>query len=805
EGIVSFLKNKLPEFMIPSVWVELENFPLIANGKIDRKALPHPDAIERDGNQYQAPRNELESKLASIWQHLLEVEQVGIYDNFFELGGHSLLAIQLISAIRKQLEVEVAIGDVFDYPTIELLATKFNNQSGAAAVPVIKIQSRPERIPLSFSQERLWFIDQLEGSVQYHRPEVLRLKGWLDKDALAFALQMIVNRHEVLRTAIREKDGEAFQYIKDKNLWHLSIIDGAKYRNNVQDLQEHIDDLIKQPFDLAKDDMIRAHLITLTEQENILVVTLHHIGSDGWSISILRKELTDLYESYVKDKPTLLQPLELQYADYAIWQREHLQGELLDRKLSYWKNKLNGVASLQLPTDYPRPAVQSTRGALSVFTINKELTSGLQQLSMQHGTTLFMTLLAAFKVLLYRYSGQQDICIGTPTAGRQYHEVEDLIGFFVNMLSLRSEVNGDTTFIELLQQVRTLTLEAYEYQEVPFEKVVEAVVKERDMSTPPLFQVMFDVGTESNVSKLQLGELEIFPETFPHNTAKFDLSFSIAQTDLGLKGFVVYNTDLYNEETINKLMAHYKELLSSLVKEPWQQVGKLPMLLPKEVHQLLHQFNDTFVAYPHDKTIIDLFHEQVIKTPDKIAVVFEQDQLTYKQLNERANQVSHYLKSKGLKGEMLVPICMGQSMEMIVAILGIQKAGGAYVPIDPEYPEERMDYILKDTNAKIVVSSKRSYSKLQASASVEVIEIDEDWSVINMQPAENLLTDVQPHHLAYIIYTSGSTGRPKGVMIEHKSIVHYLTNSKTSYINEKQNGSGSFIHLSYTFDASLTA
>ncbi len=340
-------------------------------------------------------------------------------------------------------------------------------------------------IPLSFSQEGLWFIDQVEGSVHYHRPEVLRIQGNVDKTALASALKAIVNRHEVLRTVYLTEAGETFQYIKAKDLWQLNIIDSSRFQQNPDGLQEYIYNIINEPFDLSKDDMLRAHLISMEEQEHTLVITMHHIASDGWSRSIFVKELVEFYKSYAENRPSLLTPLELQYADYAIWQRTYFQGELLDKKLRYWKEKLEGVAPLQLPADYTRPAIQSTRGALTSFDLDKKLSIELQQLSLQQGTTLYMTLLAAFKVLLYRYSGQQDICVGSPSAGRQQEEVEGLIGFFVNTLALRSEVKGDATFVELLQEVRATTLEAYEHQEVPFEKVVNAVVKERDMSQHP--------------------------------------------------------------------------------------------------------------------------------------------------------------------------------------------------------------------------------------------------------------------------------------------------------------------------------
>ena len=640
------------------------------------------------------------------------------------------------------------------------------------------------RIPLSFSQERLWFIDQLEGSVQYHTPMVIRLRGELNKDALSFALQTIVNRHEVLRTVICDYEGEPYQYIKDEGRWQLDIVDGSIYQRDTKGLQQYIDKLIKKPFDLSKDDMIRAHLIKLNPQEHMLLVTIHHIASDGWSMSIFQKELVELYGSVVENRPVELKPLEIQYSDYAIWQRQHLHDEIMDKKLSYWKDKLDGVASLQLPTDFPRPIFQSTKGAVSSFNIDKEIRERLQQLSNQLGTTLFMTLLAAFKVLLHKYSGQTDICVGTPIAGRQQQEVEGLIGFFVNTLALRSNVKDYVSFIELLQSVRSTTLEAYEHQEVPFEKVVNVVVKERDMSRSPLFQIMLVYQNTSDSESLQMGGVELVREDYDHTTAKFDLIFGLINTPNGLQGGIEYSTDLYNEQTIWEMAGHYKELLSSIVKEPKQKIGKLSMLTEAEKHQLLVEFNDTDVAYPKDKTVVDLFEEQVAKTPDSIAVVFEEEQLTYSELNKRANQLANYLQSKGVKEEILVPICIERSLEMIVGVLAILKAGGAYVPIDPEYPQDRINYMIEDTTSSIILSSKENKVQLPVKEGVEVIEIDSEWEAVRKQPVNNLKPTAAPDSLLYVIYTSGSTGKPKGVKMAGRGLVNLLTWQQKQFGNK---------------------
>ncbi|MEO7768443.1 MAG: amino acid adenylation domain-containing protein, partial [Ferruginibacter sp.] len=485
-AMLEYLHSRLPEYMVPDVWVELDALPLTPNGKVDKKALPEAGESELLHLEYVAPRNDTERAMAVIWQELLDLEKVGIHDDFFELGGHSLLAIRLISAIRRKLEVELTINYIFEYTTIAGLAGHLEAQHQQALLPPVEIiDPRPTNIPLSFSQERLWFIDQLEGSIQYHIPAVLRLNGNINKRGLASSIQHIINRHEVLRTVYKEQDGQAYQYVKDKDGWNLSITDNSINKLGSEALKEYVQQLINKPFDLSKDHMVRAELITLNELDHILVVTQHHIASDGWSLSILVKEIAELYNSFLEERQTNLPPLTIQYADYAIWQRKYLQGEVLNTKIDFWKKKLEGVTPLLLLTDRSRPTVQSNKGASANFLIEKELSENLLLLSQQQGATLFMTVLAAFKVLLYRYTGQQDICVGTSVANRNQQEIEGVIGFFVNILALRSEVNSQASFLELLKDVKATTMEAYSHQEAPFEKVVDAVVKERDLSRNP--------------------------------------------------------------------------------------------------------------------------------------------------------------------------------------------------------------------------------------------------------------------------------------------------------------------------------
>ena len=772
QAIISYLQTRLPEYMIPGLWVEMDSFPLTRNGKIDKKALPDADITDLVSNVYVAPRNETEQALARIWQQLLGLERVGIYDNFFEIGGHSLLAMRVVSSVRRELNIELNIRNLFVFPIVADLGAHLDEQNKGDILPSIVTGARPEHIPLSFSQERLWFIDRLEGSGQYHMPSVLRLKGSLNREALRRTLVGIINRHEVLRTVILEHEGQGYQHIMTTDGWSLGIVENLV---DEAGLPSYIANLTSKPFNLSKDYMLRADLIRLGEENHILVVTMHHIASDGWSRSILVKEVIAMYQGYAGNVETVLPELTVQYADYAIWQRKLMNGEALENKLGYWKAKLDGVATLQLPTDYSRPLVQQSRGATRNFRIDKGLLSQLQALSHQQGTTLYMTLLSVFKVLLYRYSGQEDICVGTGIAGRQQQELEGLIGFFVNTLALRTQVRGDAPFTTLLRAVRTTTLDAYEHQEVPFEKVVDSVVKERDLSRNPLIQVMFVLQNTPEVPDLSLGEVNISLYNTGHITSRFDITFSVTEVTDGLEASVEYNTDLYELGTIDRMISHYKELLYSVVLNPETETGQLAMLSPAEEKTLLQEFNATYMQYPRDKSIVDLFQEQVIRNPEAIALVFERDELNYEDLNERSNRLARYLQGKGVKQETLVPICVERSPEMIVGILGILKAGGAYVPIDPSYPEDRISYMLEDTGAELMLGSRSGRSKVSQNETIQIIELDGDWELIQKEKSSNLGVVIRPEQLAYVIYTSGSTGRPKGVMIEHRSVVNLVT------------------------------
>lgn len=622
--------------------------------------------------------------------------------------------------------------------------------------------------PLSFSQERMWFIDQLEGSVQYHVPALLRLTGKLDTQAFQFAFKTIIKRHEILRTIYKEENGTVLQAIREEDDWEMSIVEGKEFFKE-EALQQYAGELVRKPFNLAQDYMLRATLIHITDQDHVLVVTVHHIASDAWSLSILIGEIVELYGSYIEKRTAQLPVPQLQYADFAVWQRSYLLGDLLDKKIRYWEAKLDGAAPLQLPTDFERPAVNTSKGASATFTVDKELSIKLKEFSQQQNASLFMTMLAIFKVLLYRYSGQSDISVGTSIANRPQKEIESLVGYFVNTLSLRDEVNADGSFVSLLQQVRATTMEAYDNQDLPFEKVVELVTKERSGGTASLFRVMLVLQNTGETPELKLGDLTLSPLTHKHATSKFDITFFLTETPAGIQGSLEYSTELYTADTITQMVNHYKQLMLSAVSGPLEKVGLLSMLSKEEENTYIKVINTATVDYPSHKSIVILFEEQVANAPDNTALVFESQTITYQQLNERSNQLANALLEKGIKPGMPVPLFVERSAEMLVGMMGILKAGGAYVPIDTDFPAERVSYMLTDTAATLIVCSKLSCLSLPETTGLTILTTETP----DYFSKENLENKPAANDTAYVIYTSGSTGKPKGVMISHRNLADY--------------------------------
>ena len=798
------LLQRLPEYMVPADLIAIPYLPLTSNGKADRRFLSEMGklAVRSGSAKEQMPATPMEQDLAVIWQELLKVERVGIYDDFFELGGHSLLVVRVVSAIRKQLQIEVDLQDLFIYPTISSLAKHIATQQQKVLLPAIKPKAREGMIPLSFAQERLWFIDRLQGSVQYNMPWVFRLKGKLNPRALEASFREIVRRHEVLRSVIVDHGGVGYQVVKPVDKWKMKQISVLELMGSGTDMQEYITTEMQHRYDLSKEMILRVHLIKVSANEHVLMVMLHHIAFDGWSVAVLVKEFTELYQSFLTQRPARLPSMALQYADFAMWQRSYLDGEILDQKLSYWKQKLADVAPLDLPKDFPRLPYQSVRGSSIAGRLDKQLHQQLLALSHREGTTLFMTMLAVYKVLLFRYSGQEDICVGTPVAGRQQQELENMIGFFVNTVALRSEVAGDVPFTALLQQVKTTTLEAYAHQEAPFEKIVEVLGLERDMSRSAIFQVQFAMQNTPEHAELDMGGVLLSTEDTAAISTRFDVIMNVSEQEDGMAVSISYCTDMFKQVTIERLFEHYTNLLRAVVESVATPVGKLNILSPHEVNQLLFAFNDTAIAYPSEKTLIHLFEEQVARTPDNTALVFEDVSLTYRVLNEKSNQLAHYLRGRGVKAEVPVPICFDRSPEMIISILGILKAGGGYVPIDPTYPADRIAYILEDTAAFIGLSST-DCSHLLADRQIltRVIEVDREWFMIDKASKEDIDSELKSNQLMYIIYTSGSTGRPKGVLMEHHSLVNFVLHQTRIFNIDSEDRVLQFYN--YCFDPSV--
>jgi surfactin family lipopeptide synthetase A len=764
-----FLKRKLPEYMVPAAVVMLEAIPLTPNGKVDRKALPVPDL--QIGSDYVPPSTPTQVAVAGIWAEVLQV-RVGIHDNFFELGGNSLLATQVVSRSRAQFSLDLPLRQLFASPTVAELSEWIDTsdplelQPSTAIVPI----DRAEFLPLSFAQARLWFFSQLEGeSAAYNMPEPLRLVGELNVGALERAIAEIVRRHEVLRTSFHLIDEAPVQQITTGKFTLPPTIDLQSSIESAQSqrLQELALAEARRPFDLAQAPLFRVTLIRLSDRSHVLLLTMHHIISDGWSMDILVRELAALYQSYCANQPSTLPELPIQYADFASWQRKWLRDGVLDRQLAYWKQQLSGAPSLlELPTDRPRPAIQTFNGKTASLEIDRELTQQLKSIGQKSGATLYMTLLAAFSTLLYRYSGQEDLVVGSPIANRNHREIESLIGFFVNTLVMRTQFGGDPTFVELLDRVRDNTLDAQEHQDLPFEKLVEELHPERSLSYTPLFQVMFVL--QNPAVSLVLPDLTITPFVVEDVNAKFDLTLSVTETEAGLRAEFIYNTDLFDADRIDRMTGHFQILLSGIVTNPQARVAQLPLLTGMELEQLLYEWNDTETEYPQDKCIHELFVAQVERTPDAIAVVFEAQRLTYRELNDRANQLAHYLQTLGVKPEVMVGICVERSVEMIVGLLGILKAGGAYVPLDPAYPQDRIGYMLEDSQVSVLLTQQRLQADLPAHP--QVICLDTDWAKIANQPATEVHSGVQANNLAYVIYTSGSTGKPKGVLVQHQGL-----------------------------------
>ncbi|KZE44088.1 hypothetical protein AV540_01955 [Brevibacillus parabrevis] len=790
----AWLKTKLPEYMVPSVYVFLDAMPLTANGKIDRRRLPEPEWGNRSETKaYTEPRNQAEELIASIWSQVLGVEKVGIHDNFFELGGHSLLATRVISRLREVFGVEQSVRSIFEHPTIaawseQTAALQLGETDTDGSSTQIQPVSRDGALPLSFAQQRLWFFDQLmPDNPMYNIPFALRLQGELDVAAWEKSLQAIIARHESLRTTFTDIDGQAVQVIHPQLDWKLDFVDlrDRSGDEKQQAIERLAADNAARPFDLRHGPLIRATMMRTEEQAHVFLINMHHIVSDGWSVGVFLRELFAHYEAYCKGEVPQLAPMPIQYADFAAWQREWLDGEVLDQQVAYWKEKLGGAEPLlALPTDRPRPAVQSYEGATYTTTFPHDLLAKLKKLSKEANTTLYMTLLAAFQTLLYRYSGQEDIVVGSPVAGRNRQETEKLIGFFVNTLALRTNLSGDLPFSELLARVRETALAAYAHQDVPFEKLVDELQLERSLSYSQLFQVMF-VLQNFPLEDVETAGIHVAPvDTESHlTTSKFDLTLTMREKEDTLVAAFEYSTDLFDRSTIERMAEHLQNVLASIVTQPEESLDKLALLGESEWNKLVVEQNATATDYPRDKTVHQLFAETAAQHPERIAAVAGDQQLTYAELEAKANQLANYLQKQGVEAGTLVGLCVDRSLDMLVGLLGILKAGGAYVPLDPAYPEERLAFMLADANVSILLTQKH-LGKQWKGRKRRTVYLDRDakkWAAESPLAPE---VDTTKDSLAYVIYTSGSTGTPKGVLVAHRGIVRLVKDTNYVTITE---------------------
>ncbi|MGB8347038.1 MAG: condensation domain-containing protein, partial [Ktedonobacteraceae bacterium] len=693
---------------------------------------------------------------------------------------------------------------------LTLLKKRLHHQSALSSTsPTCAIPERPRAEPalLSFAQQRLWFLQQLEpDNAAYNEVVAVRLRGQLDLAALRQAITALARRHDVLRCAFPIIDGQVIQRIDSLPPEHrlLPVIDlrallpEERERRALQLAKKEA----QRPFRLAEEVAWRASLLRLDEEEHIFLIIMHHIITDAWSLEICVRDLMALYAAACHNRPAPLPELPVQYADYASWQQQHVKGDVLDSHLAYWKRKLGDKpAPLSLPVDRLRPALLTHHGRRVSWTIAQPLRRQLQQFSRQEGVTMYMTLLAAFKVLLYRYSQQTDIVVGSPVAGREYPELENMLGCFVNTLTLRTDLSGDPSFRELAQRVRRVTLEAYDHQEIPFEKLVEELQPERDMSRNPFFQVAF-VLQNVPVAREELSALALSPVEVESETARFDIALVLKETAQELSGYVEYNTDLFDDGTIERMMGHFRTLLGSVVADPAQRISALPLLSAAEQQQILVTWNDTALPYPRNMCLHQLFEAQVEKTPEALAVACEKEHLTYRELNRRANGLARHLQSLGIGPDVPVGICLERSTEMLVCILGVLKAGGAYVPLDPAYPKERLTFMLAETDMPVLLTARHWQDRLPEHQAREIC-VDAAWlETLAAQPVarEKPASAVTAENLAYIIFTSGSSGQPKGVSITHKNIV----SSTFARLHYYQEPVSSFLLLSsFSFDSSI--
>ncbi|MDR3623553.1 MAG: amino acid adenylation domain-containing protein [Chlamydiales bacterium] len=773
-----FLKDKLPDYFIPSFFLVLEKFPLSVNGKIDYKSLPIPQNGQSISKRYIPPRTDVEEKLATIWSEVLKIGNIGIQDHFFLLGGHSLSGVQVLSRIRKVFSLDFPIKKIFEYPILEALATQIAKESEKTSqfvYPPITKEPHSKYYPLSFTQQRLWFLDQLlDNKLVYMIPLAFRLKGFLVLDKLKIGLTNLIKHHEILRTVFISEMGIAKQTVLETSFFDLPVYDLLKENSLVTD---HMEEEAITPFDLSKGPLIRGRLLKIEENEHIFLLTIHHIITDEWSIRVLLREISYLYNSLSELPKTQTASDTIEYVDFTCWQRNWLKDSILEKQLKFWKNELENCTDLlQLPTDKQRPQRPTHQGAIFSYIIPSKLTDLLKKTAESQKVTLFMVLLGAFQTFLHRYSGQIDIITGFPVANRHYPGVENLLGYFANTVVLRTTFHSESNFKEILSQIRDKTTKIYENQDVPFEYLVDYLKIPRDLSRHPLFQVMF-VYRNSNLTELILNGLEVEELPVNHRAAKFDLVLTAEETLNELKLEFEYAVDLFDKSTIQRMSQNFIKLLESIVANLDQQVSLLDIVAEQEYDKIIHEWNKTECLFTAPFCLHQLFEKRAGQSPEHPALIFEEKIISYAELNKQSNRLARYLRKLNISSDVIVGIALERSIELVIAIYSTMKAGGAYLPLELTYPKDRLNYMLEDASVEVVITLTTDRDKfLNFKGTIlclDQLEIDES--------EENLSIDYPLSSLAYVIYTSGSTGQPKGVCIEHKGLVNRILWMQNEY------------------------
>ncbi|SDS76273.1 non-ribosomal peptide synthetase [Pseudomonas granadensis] len=796
------LKAELPDYMVPAHLLFLAQLPLTPNGKVDRKALPAPDASQLQST-YVAPQTVTQHAVAEIWQAVLQLDRVGLSDNFFELGGHSLLVTQVVSRVRQALNVQVPLRSLFEHSTLEGFVGALGVDQATEEPPIVALP-RLQPLPLSYAQERQWFLWQLEPtSTAYHVPAALRLRGELDLPALQQSFDALIERHESLRTCFVEQQGTTLQVIQAHGALDLQVQDAAGLDDAA--LQALVAAETLHLFDLQQGPLLRVKLLRLAADDHALVITLHHIVSDGWSMNVMVDELVALYAAYSQGQIAQLPALPVQYADYAAWQKQWMDAGERERQLNYWTAQLGDGEQplLELPSDRPRPAEQSYRGARHDVPLSLELATALKQVAQRENVTLFVLLLASFQTLLHRYSGQADIRVGVPVANRNRVETEGLIGFFVNTQVLKAEFDSQQTVRSLLQQVKNSVLGAQAHQDLPFEQLVDALQPERSLSHSPLFQVMHNHQSQARQGQgaTRLPQLHIEGLPWASNTAQFDLTLNTFESADNVWAELTYATDLFDLATIERLAQHWLNLLHGIVADSAHRIADLPLHNAAEREATLLQWNPAVVDFPSEQCLHHLIEAQAARAPNAIAVSCAGETMSYAALNRRANQWAHQLIAQGVGPDVRVGLAVERSLDMLVGLLAILKAGGAYVPLDPSYPQERLSYMIGDSGIGLLLTQRHLLAQLPVPDAVHSLMLDQQGEDLEGYSDCNPQVSMSADNLAYVIYTSGSTGQPKGTLLAHRNVLR-LFEATDAWFDFSADDVWSLFH-SYAFDFSV--